>query len=1404
MFTRKMILGMIVLALVGGADSTEAVYPGPARDAPGFFDGPERFGPEAIARGGAYKERELLVRFAPKANGKQRARAEKQAFLASIGAGNLKRSYHIVPGLIHVKLPQGLTVENALKRFKGKGEILYAEPNYEIHLLATPNDPNFSDLWGMHNTGQTGGTADADIDAPEAWDIETDANEIVVAVIDSGVDYTHPDLVANMWTDANGSYGYDFVNDDNDPMDDHGHGTHCAGTIGAVGDNNTGVVGVCWKVQIMALKSFNSSGWGDQANCIAAIEYAIDNGADILSNSWGGDPYNQALNDAIEAADANGVLFVASAGNDSTDNDNEPHYPSSYDCNNVIAVLATDHNDQMSGFSCYGPNSVDLGAPGSSILSCQLGGGYTYKSGTSMAAPHVAGACALVWSEHPSLSHTEVKNLILEMVDRIDSLNGLCLSNGRLNLCYAVLDKNVINTTQDKGYDTIQGALDEANDLDVIRVHPGTYYETIDFNGVSCTLRSINRDDPCVVAATIIDANNSIERAVIFESSEDAGSVLSGFTLTGGAVGIYCYDSSPTIRNCVITGNGFYYAGGIWCLSAAPTVHNCLIKDNDATWGGGMTNSGSSPAITDCKFENNSAEHYGGAIYNYSSDADIANCIFTGNTAGYSGGAIDTYQGDLTAENCIFYDNQATSGAGGAMLSNDCSLNLTNCVFSKNSAGNEGGGAMFNHALTSTLTNCTFSKNSTSSDGGAMKNTGTNDQTVVNCIYWDDSASGSGDEIYNQYVSSEPNFSYCDIEGCGGSASWDPNVGTDGGSNIDADPCFVDANDPNGADDIWANTDDGLVLDSNSPCTNTGDDAAVPNDITADIKGEYRIMGDAVDMGAYEFYEYYVYYVDVNGDDSNGTSWTHAFTDINSAVTAARGGDEIWIAKGTYVLTDTIIAEEVIRIYGGFDATETQRNQRDWQNNVTTVDGNDTVRCFYLAADATFDGLTITKGYTYEAGGGIYNYQCDPNLANCTFSDNEASNNGGAMCNQASSPTITNCIFTNNESGDEAGAILNRNPSNPLLTDCTFTSNSAPDRGGAISNWENCDPTLTNCVFNGNSTDYYGGGIYNGDKCDSTLTDCIFTANSARYGGGMYNDNSSDPTLTGSIFCGNAASKDGGGMFNDDCTVIVDDCVFAENTASYDGGGMSNEGIDSTSKITSCVFWKNSATDDGGGMANDETEPAVINCTFFENEADDDGGAIYNDDSDPTIVNCIFWQNSAGGSGDEIENDGTSDPHEHDNFDDDPDFVDETKPAGTDNIWGTSDDGLNLDCSSDCINEGDPDDAEEDYDDLDIKGSDRELDSDPEIGAYEVYYPSCWNCLTQCHGDADCSGTVNSTDHAAMMAAFFESYGDPDYNPCADFNKDGNVNFTDLSILTVYYDTSPDPNCDCGGTWQPQ
>ena len=303
-------------------------------------------------------------------------------------------------------------------------DVLSFSPNYVVYADLLPDDPDFSMLWGLHNTGQTGGTPDADIDAPEAWEVATGSADIVVAVIDTGVDYTHPDLADNIWTnpgeiagnglddDGNGFvddvHGYDFCNEDGDPMDDNRHGTHVAGTIAGVGDNGQGVTGVNWSSSIMALKFLSARGSGSASDAVRAVNYATmmksvyDVEVRLTSNSWGGGPYSQELRDAIEASGDAGVLFIAAAGNVSVyspaDNDQTPHYPSSYDLGNIIAVAASDHNDGLANFSHYGATSVDLAAPGTNIYSTVPDGGYTSLNGTSMATPHVAGVVALAWS----------------------------------------------------------------------------------------------------------------------------------------------------------------------------------------------------------------------------------------------------------------------------------------------------------------------------------------------------------------------------------------------------------------------------------------------------------------------------------------------------------------------------------------------------------------------------------------------------------------------------------------------------------------------------------------------------------------------------------------------------------------------------------------------------------------------------------------------------------------------------------------------------------------------------------------------------------------------------------------------------------------------------------------------
>jgi subtilisin family serine protease len=348
-------------------------------------------------------------------------------------------------------------------------DISYVEANTVIFADSLePNDPRYGELYGLNNVGATGGAVDADIDAPEAWSVTTGSKDVVVAIIDTGVDYNHPDIAPNYWNnpaetgldgsgldkstngiddDGNGFIddfrGWDFVNNDNDPMDDHNHGTHCAGTIGAKGDDGVGVVGVNWNVSMVGVKFLSGSGSGSLADAVKAIEYTTGLGVTLTSNSWGGGGYSDTMYAAINAANSAGVLFVAAAGNSSANNDLNPHYPSSYDSDNVIAVAATDHVDGMAGFSCFGLNSVDVGAPGKDILSTVASNGYASYSGTSMATPHVSGLAALVKSAYPDATAAQIKARILNTADVIPSLEGKTVTGGRVNAFNALENDSI-------------------------------------------------------------------------------------------------------------------------------------------------------------------------------------------------------------------------------------------------------------------------------------------------------------------------------------------------------------------------------------------------------------------------------------------------------------------------------------------------------------------------------------------------------------------------------------------------------------------------------------------------------------------------------------------------------------------------------------------------------------------------------------------------------------------------------------------------------------------------------------------------------------------------------------------------------------------------------------------------
>jgi len=478
-----------------------------------------------------------------------------------------------------VEVPEGSTVEETVDLYGASPDVEYAVPDTRMYIEQSapqlPNDPDFESLWSLHNTGQPvdgrAGTADADIDAPEAWGVTAGSPQTVVAVMDQGVNVDHPDLDGNVWTnpdevpdngvddDQNGYVddvnGWDFgswdpatgVVGDNDvrpDSDEESHGTHVAGIVGAEGNNGIGVAGVSYGSKVMPLRIFGERGTS-ASRIIAALRYAQAEGVEISNHSYGcyqttptSSCYNALLLDEIRQADAAGHLLVASAGNAAKDIDAEPHYPSGYDSPNVISVTATDENDAMGQLSNYGAASVDLAAPGISIYGITPDFFFDYKSGTSMAAAHVSGVAALVESEYPDLGHTEVKDRILQSVDEKDALMGKVSSGGRLNA------EGALKPQAPPPTDTVAPTVVAVSPRDGTTGAPlnasvtAEFSEAMDAATVAAGSFTLLRQGAASPVAAAVTYDETSRRATLAPASALAGSTTYTATVKGGAEGV--------------------------------------------------------------------------------------------------------------------------------------------------------------------------------------------------------------------------------------------------------------------------------------------------------------------------------------------------------------------------------------------------------------------------------------------------------------------------------------------------------------------------------------------------------------------------------------------------------------------------------------------------------------------------------------------------------------------------------------------------------------------------------------------------------------------------------------------------------------------------------------------------
>ena len=424
------------------------------------------------AAGVAFVKGEMMVKVKNKA-ALERFVSDKQESFGALAVRTAVSTNNDGTSWYKVKMNEDVSIKESIAEAQASDGIEYAEPNYiySINIGAPkpkptptpkpgkggpdyqtapemPNppvvDPDLSKLYGLNK-----------IDAEDAWKITKGSKSVIVADIDTGADYNHPDLINNFWlntkeipgdgkdNDNNGQIddliGYDFRDKDARPFDDNQHGSHTTGTIAATGGNGVGISGVAQNASVMSLRFLGGSqGSGTGEDAILAIDYATKNGAHIMSNSWGGGGFSQALFDSISRANDKGILFVAAAGNDGNDNDETPSYPATYNLPNIVSVAATDSNDGLASFSCFGLKSVHLAAPGVKVYSTVPGGKYAAFSGTSMATPHVAGAAVLLKAAYPNLKAAELKKLLLDSVEKLSSLDGKVSTGGRLNIAKAL------------------------------------------------------------------------------------------------------------------------------------------------------------------------------------------------------------------------------------------------------------------------------------------------------------------------------------------------------------------------------------------------------------------------------------------------------------------------------------------------------------------------------------------------------------------------------------------------------------------------------------------------------------------------------------------------------------------------------------------------------------------------------------------------------------------------------------------------------------------------------------------------------------------------------------------------------------------------------------------------------
>ncbi len=1274
-------------------------------------------GPAEIIGGGGgggsdqpdYREGYLLMRFAP-SGGQYPTTAQKQTILNSELTGcTIVKEYSLVPGLTYVQLPAGADTVTSMLTLKSSPSISYVEMDWKVEPLRLPNDTRFNELWAMENTGQSGGTADADIDAPLAWDITTGNSSVIVAVTDTGVDYNHPDLAANIWNntaeingqagvddDGNGYiddiHGYDFTeNNDSDPMDDDGHGTHCAGTIGAVGNNNRGVTGVCWNAKIMAVRIIGGTQFINDS--IEGIQYAVSNGAKAINASWrhfGG--FSQSMYNAIQAAGNAGVLFVAAAANDSIDNDTNPYpnYPSSYNLDNIIAVMATGHTDQRASYSNWGKTTVDLAAPGGDmsidpgILSTLPGNTYGNYQGTSMAAPHVTGAVALMYAANPSLTPATLKSILLNTVDKKAELKDLCVSGGRMNLYEAVR-----NAASDELPPTPNPA-----QWDIVPTATGTH--TIYMRAVEAVDEregEIRYNFVCVEDANLssgwqlnnwyepndpnkilpggtytfkVQARDARYNATEFSDSNSATTSSPGDTLGPAprparwqtaprqigyqkiiaAQAMQSFDENGPVKymfDCAENDSlDQDWSESDMYLKVLPsstpygttytiTLHVKDANDNESNTASGTITLRQAPRVLEVPVP-------------YITIQDAIDAAEPGDTIvihpgiyGNSGSAwMDAKNRDLTIPAAkdgirIMCDDPNNPAIVAATII-DCAGELN--TIDPNGHSHRG----FN--LKEALTNATSIEGLTIRNG-YIRNGG-QDSTTPGTPGGNSGPSYGGGILCTGGAS--PVIKNCIINNCVVDASG--GRGADGQTATEADPNGADGGNAGNAlgGGLYADAASSPVLIDckffNCRAFAKGGDGGNGTD-TSKYRGIGGSAANTIVGGGGIFYDgstnakvYNCTVTDCNVWESpNGNNGSVGTDDPNKTPTPLFDLNYPQIAIGAAIGLGPMSNNGEIKFC-------------NFTDNIVWVDANN--------ADYTYDPCSGgAVGIMSNSTVNISNTLIDRNISDF--------GGGGIRSHTAVTLTITDCDITNNVGFTEEsinqvfhdlnGAGLYMDGSATLtITDSSFTGNTArsgDDKGGAVFVGDSAADnviTIHNSEFS-NNTGGYGGGVCIFNAHPLIISSCEFSDNTGLYGGAIHVGDSNF-VMTDSQLLGNNAtgstSATGGGVYALNSGVSIKDSLIEDNNSDGFGGGVHFRGTHpqyTTQELYNCIITNNLAAANGGGVGTAvDASPLIRFCTVADNTALNSGGGISCTNSFVQIVDSIVANNDATGmsKGDEI------------------------------------------------------------------------------------------------------------------------------------------------------------------------